>query len=98
MTDVDLSTEANNTKFKIELNILFPTEYKFYKDGLKKNEGMECAVYDSHTDTDKLYKLKRFSLLYTAETLAILFCLHYIETLNTTGTQFLIYSDNSAEK
>ena len=90
--DVDMSVEANNTKSKIKLNILFPTEYKLFTDGSKTDKGVGCAVYDSHTDKAKLYKLERFSSIYTAETLAILFCLHSIETLNTTATKFLICS------
>ena len=42
--DVDMSTETNNIKFKIKLNILFPTEYKLYTDGSRRNEGVGCAV------------------------------------------------------
>ena len=54
----------------------------------------DVAPVHSHTDTAKLCKLERFSPIYTAETLGILFGLHYIETLNTTATKFLIYIDS----
>ena len=70
--DVDMSTQANNIKFKIKLNILFPIEFKLNTEGSKTDEGVGCAVYDSYTDTAKSYKLERFSSIYTAETLAIL--------------------------
>ena len=63
-----------------------PTEYKLHTDGVG------CSVYDSHTGTAKLHKLERFSSAHTAQTVAIVFCLHYIETLNT--TKFLLYSDS----
>jgi ribonuclease HI len=91
--DIQIPKEANNQLFVHKLNNQFPNRYLLYTDGSKADHGVGCALYDPQTETARLFKLHPQTSIYTAEKLALLLTIQYIQTIEQ-PCHFVICTDS----